>query len=73
MKSTLPSLGRRKIGAVTDKVSKPRLIVFFCTSISYSEIRALSEYEKDYHVIYGSHSFTTQQQFLSLVNSLEAD
>ena len=72
-KATLPTLGRRKIGATIDKVLKPRLIIFFCTSISYSEMRALSAFEKDYHIIYGSHSFTTQHQFLSLVNSLDAD
>lgn len=69
-KSALTTLGRRKIGVTNDKVAKPRLIVFFCSAISYSEIRALSAYEKDYHIIYGSHSFTTQKQFLSLINSL---
>ena len=69
-KSNLDTLGRRKIGAATDKVSKPRLIVFFCTAISYSEIRALAAYEKDFHIIYGSHSFTTQHQYLNFLNGL---
>lgn len=72
-KATLATLGRRKIGTATDKVVKPRLIVFFCTAISYSEIRALAAYEKDFHIIYGSHSFTTQHQYMNLINSLDAD
>lgn len=71
--STLGTLGRRKIGTTADKVVKPRLIVFFCTAISYSEIRAISAYEKDFHIIYASHSFTTQHQYLNLINNLDAD
>jgi hypothetical protein len=64
-------LGRRKIGATLEKVAKPRLIVFFCTAISYSEMRVLSQFEKDYQVIYGSHSFVTPKQYIELVNSLD--
>jgi hypothetical protein len=74
LKSAVTStLGRKKLGATMEKVTKPRLIVFFCTGISYSEIRALSQYEKDYHIIYGSHSFFTPKQYMSFLNSLGQD
>jgi hypothetical protein len=36
-------------------------------------MRSLAAYEKDFHIIYGSHSFTTQQQYINLINSLDAD
>ena len=41
---TQATLGRKKLGAQVDKTSKPRLIVFICSGISYSELRALSQF-----------------------------
>ena len=41
--------------------------------MGYNEIRSLSQFEKDYHIIYGSHNFVTQNQYLKMINNLVFD
>ena len=62
-------LGLKKIKVNVDKKERPRLIVFFNSAMGYNEMRAISEYESMYHIIYASHNFVTPSQYLDKINS----
>ena len=66
-------IGLKKIRVNEDKKERPRLIVFFNSAIGYNEMRAISEYESVYHIIYVSHNFVTPNQYLDQINSFSAD
>lgn len=36
-------------------------------------MRALSEFESMYHIIYTSHNFVTQNQYLEMINNFRAE
>jgi hypothetical protein len=46
------------------------MIVFMNSALGYNEIRCLSEYESTYQMIYASHNFVTQIQYLKLINEI---
>lgn len=63
-----PTFGLKKIKVDNEKKDRPRLIVFFNSAIGYNEMRALSEFESIYQVIYASHNFVTPGQYLDMIN-----
>ena len=68
------SMGRAKLGGNRkERTSKPRLIVFMCSAMGYNEMRSLAQFEKDYQIIFGSHNFVTQNQYLRMINNMVLD
>lgn len=49
------------------------MIVFVNSALGYNEIRALSDFENSYQMVYASHNFVTQTQYLKLVAGLGAE
>lgn len=60
-------VGLKKIKVNEDKKERPRLIIFFNSAIGYNEMRAISEYESMYHIIFASHNFVTPTQYLEKI------
>jgi hypothetical protein len=65
--------GLKKIRVNEDKRERPRLIVFINSALGYNEMRALSEFENMYHIIYTTHNFVTQNQYLEMINSFRVE
>ena len=66
------NFGRAKLGSKKEKV-KNKLIIFVGSAMGYNEIRSVAQFEKDWQIICGSHNFTTQKQYLNLINNLVLD
>jgi hypothetical protein len=64
------TLGLKKIKFDNEKKDRPRMIVFMNSAIGYNEIRCLSSFESTYQMIYASHNFVTQTQYLKLINEV---